>query len=82
VRRFLVLFYSYAERLVRGIKESCLERMSLFGEEALRTAVREFVAHYHSGRNHQGIGNLLILPDITRWDFPTLSEFHPDYAAH
>jgi putative transposase len=28
----------------------------------LETAVREFVAHYHSERNHQGIGNLLIFP--------------------
>jgi putative transposase len=42
---------SYAERFVRTIKESCLERVILFGEEALRTAVREFVAHYHGERN-------------------------------
>jgi putative transposase len=54
---------SYAERFVRTIKESCLERMILFGEGALRTALREFVTHYHGERNHQGIGNLLILPD-------------------
>ena len=54
---------SYAERFVRTIKESCLERMILFGENALRAAVRDFVAHYHSERNHQGIGNRLILPD-------------------
>jgi len=39
---------SYAERFVRSIKESCLERMILFGEDALRIAVREFVAHYNS----------------------------------
>ena len=37
--------------------------MILFAEEALRTAVREFVAHYHCERNHQGIGNVLIIPD-------------------
>jgi len=54
---------SYAERFVRTIKESCLERMILFEEDALRAAVREFVAHYHGERNHQGIGNLLIFPD-------------------
>jgi hypothetical protein len=30
---------------------------------ALPTAVREFVAHYHGERNHQGIGNLLLFPD-------------------
>jgi transposase InsO family protein len=54
---------SFAERFVRTIKESCLERMILFGEESLQTAVREFVAHYHGERNHQSIGNLLIFPD-------------------
>ena len=54
---------AYAERFVRTIKESCLDRLILFGEDALRTAVREFVAHYHGERNHQGIGNLLIFPD-------------------
>jgi putative transposase len=54
---------SYAERFVRSIKESCLDRMILFGEKNLRKAVREFIAHYHAERNHQGIGNLLIVPD-------------------
>ncbi len=54
---------SYAERFVRSVKESCLERMILFGEGALRMAVREFVAHYHFERNHQGLGNLLIFPE-------------------
>jgi putative transposase len=54
---------SYAERFVRTKKECCLDRMILFGEDALRAAVKEFVAHYHSERNHQGIGNLLIFPD-------------------
>jgi len=38
---------AYAERFVRSIKESCLERMILFGEESLRVAIRNFVAHYH-----------------------------------
>jgi putative transposase len=51
------------ERFVRTIKEGCLERMILFGEESLRTAVREFITHYHGERNHPGLGNLLIIPD-------------------
>jgi hypothetical protein len=36
---------AYAERFVRTIKESCLDRMILFGEDSLRNAIREFVAH-------------------------------------
>jgi transposase InsO family protein len=54
---------AHAERFVRSIKESCLERLILFGESSLRTAVQNFVAHYHSERNHQGLGNGLIRPD-------------------
>ena len=51
---------AYAERFVRTIKESCLDRLILFGEVSLRKVVREFVAHYHGERNHQGLGNRLI----------------------
>ena len=53
---------AYAERFVRSIKEECLGRMIFFGEQSLRAATREFAAHYHEERNHQGIGNRLIKP--------------------
>jgi transposase InsO family protein len=53
-----------AERFVRSIKESCLDRLILFGENSLRQAIREFIAHYHQERNHQGLGNRLIVSDL------------------
>ena len=53
---------AYAERFVRTIKESCRERMIFFGEDALRNTIREFVAHYHLERNHQGLDNRLLTP--------------------
>jgi transposase InsO family protein len=53
---------AYAERFVRSIKESCLDRLILVGEGSLRRAIREFVAHYHHERNHQGRGNQLLFP--------------------
>jgi transposase InsO family protein len=53
----------HAERFVRTIKESCLDRMILFGEGSLRKTIREFVADYHGERNHQGLGNRLIIPE-------------------
>jgi len=56
---------AYAERFVKTIKESCLERMILFGEDSLRNAVRHFVEHYHLERNHQGLDNRLITPVAT-----------------
>jgi putative transposase len=52
----------HIEGFMRSAKEECLGRMIFFGEAALRTAVREFVFHFHGERNHQGIGNLLIAP--------------------
>ena len=54
---------AYAERFVRSIKDSCLDRFVLFGESSLRKAVQEFMAHYHRERNHQGLENRLITPD-------------------
>jgi putative transposase len=53
---------AYAERFVRTIKESCLDRLILFGESSLRKTVSEFVTHYHTERPHQGLNNQLICP--------------------
>ena len=52
---------AYAERFVRS-KESCLDQMIFFGEDALRNSIREFITHYHIERNHQGLENRLIVP--------------------
>src|SRR5262249_48876958 len=54
---------AYAERFVRTIKESCLGRMILFGENSLRKCIQEFTVHYHTERHNQGLGNRLIMPD-------------------
>ena len=53
---------AFAERFVRSVKEECLERMIFFSERQLRTAVSEYVEHYHHERNHQGLENRLIEP--------------------
>jgi transposase InsO family protein len=53
---------AYAERFVRTIKESCLDRLILVGERSLRRAIHEFVEHYHHERNHQGVSNRLLFP--------------------
>ena len=36
--------------------------MIFFGEDHLTLAVREYLAHYHTERNHQGLKNSLIIP--------------------
>ena len=53
---------AHIERYMRSLKEECLERLILFGEESLRNAVCEYLAHFHSERNHQGLDNELIQP--------------------
>jgi putative transposase len=54
---------AFAERFVRSIKTECLDQFVLFGEKSLRHVVREYLAHYHVERNHQGIGNVIPFPD-------------------
>ncbi|MGB5406987.1 MAG: integrase core domain-containing protein [Thiogranum sp.] len=56
---------AFAERFVRSIKDECLDRMILFGEASLRRALRAYVVHYHTERNHQGVGNRLLEPLAT-----------------
>ena len=51
---------SHAERWVRSIKEECLSRLILFGENSLRRVVSNYLEHYHQERNHQGKDNLLL----------------------
>ena len=36
--------------------------MIFVGQESLRRAVTEYMEHYHSERNHQGLDNRLIIP--------------------
>ena len=47
---------------MRSIEEECLRRMIFFGEDSLCRAVAQFLGHYHSERNHQGLGNRIINP--------------------
>ena len=49
-----------AERLMRSIKEECLDRLIPIGERHFRRAVMEYVERYHEERNHQGLDNGII----------------------
>jgi putative transposase len=54
---------AYAERFVRTIRAECTDRMLIAGELHLVTVLSEYVAHYNSGRSHQGHGMMLRAPD-------------------
>ena len=54
---------AFAERWVRSVKQECLSKLILFGEESLSRVLTEYTAYYHRERNHQGKSNLLLFPD-------------------
>jgi hypothetical protein len=54
---------AYAERFVKSIKYECLNHFVFFGERDLRHVIKEYVAHYHSERFHQGLSGQLIVKD-------------------
>ncbi len=51
---------AFVERFNRSIKEECLDRVIPLGDAHLRELVREYVAHYHEERPHQGLSSRLI----------------------
>ena len=55
---------AFAERFVRSIKEECLDQMIFFSEKSLRLVINEYMAHYHSERNHQGLNSPIIRPQF------------------
>ena len=54
---------AFAERWVRSVKQECLRKLIFFGETSLRRALTEYICHFHSERNHQGKGNVLLFPE-------------------
>jgi len=53
---------AFAERWIRSVKEEVLSQLILFGERALRHALKQYTAHFHTERPHQGIGNVIPFP--------------------
>ncbi|MCP4477713.1 MAG: transposase family protein [Planctomycetaceae bacterium] len=53
---------AHLERFFGSLKSDCLHKLILFGETATRKAVRFYLEHYHTARNHQGLNSELIVP--------------------
>ena len=55
---------AFAERFVLSlrarIKSECLNKIIPLGEKHLRLAIREYMEHYHTERNHQGLDSRII----------------------
>jgi transposase InsO family protein len=51
---------AFVERFIRSIKEECLDRVIPLGGSHLRELIREYMAHYHAERPHQGLGGVFV----------------------
>ena len=49
---------------MRSIKTECLDRLIFLGEEHLRAALGSYESHYNRQRNHQGMENQLLIPQV------------------
>ena len=56
---------AHCERFVRSIKEEALNQMAILGERCLYHVISQYLDHYHAERNHQGLDNHLIAPQVT-----------------
>jgi hypothetical protein len=56
---------AHAERGARSVNAECLSKTIPFGERPLRRAMNDYLAHYHTERNHQGKNNVLLFRQIT-----------------
>lgn len=45
-----------------SIKNECLSKLVLLGENHLRRVVSQYIEHCHRERNHQGVDNRLLTP--------------------
>ena len=51
---------AFAERSVLSIKSECLNKIIPLGEKHLRLVIKEYMEHYHTQRNYQGLSSNII----------------------
>ena len=51
---------SACRSIVKTIRHEALKHFVFFGERHLRYVLKEFLAHYHAERFHQGLGGQLL----------------------
>lgn len=52
---------AFVERFIQSIQQECLDQFLIFGTRHLDHLAREYLAHYHEERPHQGLDNDRIL---------------------
>jgi hypothetical protein len=54
---------AHGERFVRSITAEALDQVIVIGEAALRSVLQSYLTQDHHERNHQGLGNQLMVPE-------------------
>ena len=46
---------AYAERIIRSVREECLDKLLIFIQAHLRRVMRDYIEFFNTARPHQGI---------------------------
>jgi putative transposase len=53
---------AYAERVIRSVRQECLDHLLILNRAHLAFVLRQYVAYYNHRRPHQGLGQALPAP--------------------
>jgi putative transposase len=67
---------AFAGRWVRSVKQECLSKLILFGPGPLWRVLSEYSTHYHGERNHQGKGNQILFPVVSKKRSRSIECYH------
>jgi transposase InsO family protein len=69
---------AHCERWIRSVKTEVLSKMIFFGESSLRHCLANYVSHFHTERNHQGKGNVILTEPLPYGGFCPSSTRSPN----
>ncbi len=55
---------AFAERWVRSVREECLDKILILGEDHLRRVLTAYITYYNTARPHQGIDQRCPVPFV------------------
>lgn len=56
---------AYTERMIRSVREECLDKLLIINQAHLRRVMREYVAFFNTARPHQGIEQRIPIPQTS-----------------
>jgi putative transposase len=56
---------AYAERMIRSVREECLDKLLIFNQAHLRRVMRDYTEFFNTARPHQGIAQQIPIPQTS-----------------